>query len=101
MKIKKGDVFKIQTKIGYGFLQFIVLTPFKLHYIRVLDHISLDGNITQFEVNKKERWCTEFALLAANGRKIVEKVDSFLIPSEFKISRYARSKHIIPNKISG
>lgn len=100
-KIQKGDVFKIQTNIGFGFLQFIDKTIDKTHYIRVLDFISKEGTISQIEINKPERWCTEFILSIAQRRRIIDKVGNFKIPSNFKISRYARSKHVIPNKISG
>lgn len=100
-KIQKGDVFRIQTNIGFGFLQFIELTQDKLYYIRVLDFISKEGTISQIGVDKAERWCTEFVLNIALHRKIVEKVDSFKIPRKFKVRKYARSKHIIGNEFLG
>lgn len=100
-KIEKGDVFKIKTKIGYGFLQYVKLAERKIYYIRVLDYISKKGIISQYEVNKKERWYTEFLLSIALQRKIVKKIGNYKVPSDFKISKYARSRHVIPDKIYG
>ncbi|GGD07817.1 hypothetical protein [Hyunsoonleella pacifica] len=100
-KIQKGDVFSLETKIGYGFLQYVELAEKGIYYIRVLDHISDTRNISQIQVDKKERWYTEFVLSIALKRKIVAKVDNFKVPSFFRISPYARSKHVIPDKVSG
>ncbi|MCF7560128.1 hypothetical protein L3X39_05710 [Sabulilitoribacter multivorans] len=100
-KIEKGDVFKIKTKIGFGFLQFIDKTIDRTHYIRVLDFISQNGLISQEDVDKKERWCTEFILNIAFRRRLVEKVGNFKIPNNFRIARFARSKHIIGENING
>lgn len=100
-KIEKGDVFKIKTKIGFGFLQYIDKTIDRTYYIRVLDYISKNDIISQEEVNKKERWCTEFILNIALRRKLVEKVGKFKIPDNFRISRFARSKHIVGENING
>ena len=101
MKIQRGDVFRIKTNIGFGFLQHIEMTIDKTHYVRVLDFVSKDGNVSQVEVNKPERWCTEFILNIAFRRKLVERVGNFMIPLGFKVSKYARGKHIIPNELSG
>lgn len=101
MKIKKGDVFKIETSIGYGFLQNIEITKSKTYYIRVLDYISKKGNISQTEVNSVEKWCTEFILNIALRREIVHYVGNFEIPPKFKIDKYARSKHSIRDEFLG
>lgn len=100
-KVKRGDVFKIKTNIGFGFLQYIDKTIDLTHYVRVLDHISKDGKISQNDVNKKEKWCTEFVLNVAVKRKLVTKVESFKVPNEFRISRFARSRHLLGEKING
>jgi len=100
-KIEKGDVFRIRTKIGFGFLQFIDKTIDRTHYIRVLDFISPNGIISQEDVNKKERWCTEFVLNIALRRRLVEKVGNLKIPNNFRIARFARSKHVVGENING
>ena len=47
MKLIKGDVFCISTKLGYGFLQFTESTQFG-DYIRILDYLS---NLDKFYVH--------------------------------------------------
>jgi hypothetical protein len=101
MKLTKGDVFSIETKKGLGFLQYLETSIFKIDYIRVLDFISESGNITQEEINQPERWCIEFPLKVAIRRKLVEKVDNFLLPESFIIPKYSRTKHIIKGEFKG
>ncbi len=101
MNITPGDIFKISTKIGFGFLQFTELDSMGIEYIRVLDPISENSTITQFEIDKKERWCTGFPLRAALRKKIVEKIGNYRIPRNFKVSDLVRSKHIIGDEFLG
>jgi len=35
MKLTSGDIFKIPTKIGFGFLQFIEIDSMGIEYVRV------------------------------------------------------------------
>ena len=101
MKITSGDIFKIPTGIGFGFLQFIELDSMGIEYIRVLDIISENGIITQFEIDKTERWCIGFPLRAASRKKIVERIGNFNLPPDFKPSDLVRSEHIIGDKFLG
>lgn len=95
MKLQEGDVFSIKTKIGYGFLQYIKTDSMGINLIRVLEPINDNGQISQPEVDIIERWNIGFPLKAALKRGIIEKIDTFIIPSSFVNSNYARSKHII------
>ena len=100
MKLTKGDVFCISTKLGFGFLQFIESTQFG-DYVRILDYLSSEKVISQAEINKLERWCIDFTLKAAVRKKIIEKVGNFELPANFTISIYARSKHNIRGESIG
>ena len=101
MKITPGDIFKIPTKKGFGFLQFIEKSNNGLHYVRVLDHLSMDGIIIQDAVDKLERWSIEFPLSVANHRKIVEFIGSFEIPKKYKVAKLARTKHSVRGEFLG
>lgn len=101
MKFVKGDVFKLKTKIGYGFLQYIKTDRLGIDFVRVLDPINSVGDINQPEVDALERWCAGFPLKAALKMKIVEKVGGFEVPSSFVDSDYARSKHVVRGEFLG
>jgi len=101
MTLAKGDTFKIKTKIGYGFLQYIETDDLGIEYIRIIDCISEEGSITQEDVNKLERWSTGFPLKAAVRKKNVERVGIFEVPSCFENYEYARSKHFIRGEFIG
>lgn len=101
MKLKKGDVFRIKTKLGYGFLQYIETDDLGIEYVRVLEPISENGILSQREVECLERWCIGFPLKAAELRKIVEKVGNFDIPQSFINYEYARAEHNISGEKIG
>ena len=101
MKLNPGDVFKIETKIGFGFLQYIETDEIGIEFVRVLESINKNGKISQSEINLEERWNIGFPLKAAARKKIVEKVGSFEVPNSFINSEYARSEHNIRGKFLG
>ena len=101
MKLNPGDIYKIETKIGYGFLQYIETSKNKLQYVRVLDFLSNDGVIEQEAVDLPERWNIEFPLKSARYKKIVELVGNYQIPKNYKVAEYARTKHIIRDDFLG
>lgn len=101
MKLDKGDIFRIKTKIGYGFLQYIETDDMKIEFVRVLEPIKENGEITQPEINQVERWNTGFPLKAAIRKKIVEKVGSYEIPDTYVNSDYARSEHNVRGDFLG
>lgn len=101
MKLNKGDVFKINTKNGLGFLQYIETDRLGVEFIRVLEPISNSDTISQNQVDMQERWNTGFPLKAALKKNIVEKIGNFEIPKSFIYSEYARSEHSIRGEFIG
>jgi hypothetical protein len=95
MKLIKGDVFKIKTKIGSGYLQYIKTNDLGIESVRILDSILKIGNISQVEVNKLERWNILFPIKKAVKKRIIEKVGSFEVPTLYTIPQFTRSKHNI------
>lgn len=101
MKLIKGDIFRIKTKIGFGFLQYIETDDMDIEFVRILEPIKEDGEISQTEVNQQERWNIGFPLKAATKKNIIEKVGSFEIPSSYVHSEYARSMHKVLGEFLG
>jgi hypothetical protein len=95
MKLETGDIFSIKTSKGFGFLQYIETDDLGIEFVRVLSPIKLEENIIQNEVDLKERWSIGFPLKAAVRKKIVSKIGSFKIPTNYIIDEYARSEHNI------
>lgn len=101
MKLNKGDTFRIRTKNGFGFLQYVETDDMGIEFVRVLEPIKESGKISQPEVDQKERWNIGFPLKAATRKKITEKVGSFEIPASFVNPEYARSKHNVRGEFLG
>ncbi len=99
--MKKGEVFSIETKIGFGFLQFIEMGHLGVELIRVLDPIKSNKLIAQEEVNLKERYSVHFVLKSALKRKLVERVGQFQIPFSYSIPAKARTEHNIKGEFIG
>jgi len=101
MKLNKGDIFRIRTKSGFGFLQYVETDDMGIELVRILEPIKESGEISQSEVDQLERWNIGFPLKAATRKKITEKVGSFEIPASFVNSEYARSKHNVRGEFLG
>ncbi len=101
MKLKAGDVFKIRTSIGFGFLQYLETDNLGIDYVRVLEPISINGEITQAGIDQIERWSIGFPLKAAARKKIVVMVGNFEIPKTFVNSEFARNEHNIRGEFLG
>ncbi len=101
MKIKEGDVFSIKTKIGYGFIQFIAISNLGIELVRVLEQVKPTDEITQEEINIKERYSVQFAAVAALKKKLIEKVSEFKILADYQIPIKARSKHNVRGEFLG
>ncbi|CAM4240873.1 hypothetical protein [Flavobacterium terrigena] len=99
--MKIGDVFKIKTNIGFGYLQYVETDDLGIDFVRVLEPISANGEITQAGVDQTERWNIGFPLKTAARRKIVEMVGNFEIPKSFVNSEFARSEHNIRGEFLG
>ena len=97
-KLKPGDTFRIKTAKGYGFLQFVELDELGIEYARILAPISIDGNLSQAEVNLVERFCINFPLAEAKRKNIIEQIGYFDIPETFKTPEFSRSRDISPGK---
>jgi hypothetical protein len=94
MKLIAGDIYRIKTKLGFAFFQYFE-TSEEIEYIRVLATISEGGNITQEEIDRKERWTIGFPVKAATRKKIIERIGNFGIPENFTTPKYARTPHNI------
>jgi hypothetical protein len=101
MKLNKGDTFKIKTNNGIGFLQYIETDELGIEFIRILEIIRENENITQKDIDKPERWNIGFPLKAAVRKKIVEKIGTFEIPKSYKTPKLVRSEHNIQGEKLG
>ncbi len=101
MKLIKGQVFSIQTKIGFGFFQFIEVDSMGVEYIRVLNIIKDSTEIKQSEIDKDQKWCCGFPLNIAHRRKIVEFIGCYELPKNYKIEYWTRSPHNVQGKHFG
>jgi hypothetical protein len=101
MKIKEGEVFAIKTKIGYGFLQYVTTSNLGIELIRVLEPIKDSNQISQNEVNVKERYSVHFIVKAALRKKLIERTGLFTIPNEYKVPTKARTEHKVRGEFLG
>ena len=97
-----GDVFRIKTKIGFAFFQYIETDDTGTDYIRILDYISnSEAEIKQDDINKIEKWHIGFTIKPAIRKKIIEKVGNFEIPPNYKVPEFARTEHNIRGNFLG
>lgn len=101
MKIKEGEVFTIKTKIGYGFFQYVETSHLGVELIRVLEPIKESAQISQDEVNLKERYSVHFVLKAALKRKLVARVGVYSLPGDYLVPTKARTEHSIRGEFLG
>ena len=101
MKIQVGEVFAIQTKIGFGFLQYIKPDQFGVEIIRVLEPIKKSNEISQQEVDMPERYTVHFVVNAALRRKLIYRTGLFKIPEGYRIPENGREKHTVRGKFLG
>ena len=101
MKIQEGEVFAIQTKIGFGFLQYIIPDQFGVEIIRVLEPIKPNNEISQQEVDAPERYTVHFVIKAALRRKLIYRRGLFKIPENYIIPEKGREKHTVRGEFLG
>ena len=101
MRLKPGDTFRIKTRIGFGFLQYVETDIDGIEFVRVLKPISVKGQIDQSGTNQCERWNIGFPIKAAVRKKIIDFIGNFDIPETFSVSKYARDQHNVRGKIIG
>jgi hypothetical protein len=101
MKIKEGEVFAIRTKIGFGFFQYVTTSDLGVELIRVLEPIKEANEVSQDEVNLKERYSVHFVVKAALRKKLIERIGMFTIPSHYQIPSKARTEHKVKGDFLG
>lgn len=101
MKFKEGEVFAIRTKIGYGFLQYVTTGDLGIELIRVLEPIKETNQISQEEVNVKERFSVYFVTKAALRKKLIERSGLFTIPNFYQVPTKARTEHNVRGEFLG
>jgi hypothetical protein len=101
MKIKDGEVFSIKTKVGCGFIQYIKTGHLGVELIRVLEPMKDINQISQDEVNLKERYSVHFVVKAALRKKLIERSGLFTIPSHYKVPTKARTEHNVRGEFLG
>jgi len=99
MALEIGDVFSIKVKSGYGFIQFVGNLDTEI--IRVLEPIKETQELSQIEIDIKERFVIGFPLKAALRRKIIDKIAKYDLPRSFKIPFKSRSKFIVRGEFLG
>ena len=101
MKINEGEVFAIETKVGFGFLQYIKPDQFGVEIIRVLEPIKNANEISQEEVNLPERYTVHFVVKAALRRKLIYRTGIFGIPHNYSVPQKSREMHIVRGQFLG
>ena len=101
MKIVKGDVFSLETKIGYGFLQYIEDDQFGVGIVRVLEPIKAIPDAIQADVNIPERFTAHFVVRAALKRRLIHRVGNFSVPEHYIVPTKAREKHMVRGEFLG
>jgi hypothetical protein len=97
MRLISGDVFSIKTKLGFAFLQFVEMGKYGVEIVRILTPINESNEITQEQVNLRERFTVEFVVKAAFRRKILNQTGHFEIPSYYSVPE----RTISPHKLCG
>lgn len=101
MKIQEGEVFAIRTKVGYGFFQYVTTGDLGVEIIRVLEPIKATNQISQEEVNFKERYSVQFVVKVALRKKLIERSGLFDIPHFYQIPTKARTEHKVRGEFLG
>jgi hypothetical protein len=101
MKILTGEVFSINTKIGFGFIQYVETNHLGMEIVRVLEPIKQERKISQDEINITERYSFQFVVKAAVRKKIIERIGIFQLPKEYRTPLRARTQHIVRGEFLG
>jgi len=101
MTIKEGEVFAIETKVGFGFLQCVGVDQFGIEIVRVLEPIKATNEISQAEVDLPERYTVHFVVKAALRRRLIARTGTFHIPKSYQIPTKARERHTVKGEFLG
>ena len=67
----------------------------------MLKPIKQTAQISQDEINLKERYSVHFVVKAAHRKKIIERVGKFKIPIDYKVPTKARTEHNVRGEFLG
>jgi hypothetical protein len=101
-KVKPGDVFEINTKIGKCYLQYCLLNANGVELIRVLAGVykTQPSNISEI-VGAPERYVVHFPVAAAFRKKLIALIDNFPLPPGFSKPHLMRATYLSQGKFLG
>lgn len=98
-KSRIGDIFAIQTNIGFGLFQVIQHIEKGIDVIRVLFPIIQDtSQFSKDMADGKERYFIKFPVLAAYNKNLIIKIGNFNIPEFVKIPKKYRMLDYVPHR---
>lgn len=102
--IKFGDIFEINTKIGFAYFQCVeesISTESEL--IRILPGTYLNELDIDFNelIQKQEVYFIQFPLKYAMKKKIVRKIGNYIVPKTVVVPTSCRSKHLVRGEFLG
>lgn len=101
-KIELGDIFEIGTNKGKAYFQCVNIDKLNCDTIKVFNKLYSEIPTSVVDVTKEQDYYfVGFALSTAYKRKLVEKVGNVPLPSDFELSKYMRSKHVIKGEFLG
>jgi hypothetical protein len=99
-KINLGDVFKIKTSEGFGYLHFVFLHKEK-EMVKIFCNSKInDLNVSEFIVTSQDYFLIFFPVSAAFRKKIITKVGN-VNTQNFAMPQYMRSVHTIRGAFLG
>jgi len=101
MVINQGEVFAINTSLGFGFIQYVGLLDNGVELIRLLEPVKQTNELSQTEVNILERFSIQFLVRVASKKKLIKSVGLFAIPKNYSIPKNARTPHIVKGEFLG
>lgn len=92
-------MFRTKTKIGFGFLQYIETDDLGIEFVRILEPIKGNGDVSQAEVNGRKPWNMRFLFKTVTRKKGTEKVSFFGILSAYIDLGYALYVHKVRGEL--
>ena len=94
-----GDVYAIETNIGYGFIQCVAKDDDGIDFVRVLEPIL--ENVSDFDENFcliKERYWIQMLIAPAKRAKLIDYVGNFVLPIDAKVPTKCRHLEKVPHR---
>lgn len=101
LKLLPGDVFSVELKESYGFIQFLETFDNGIEFVRVLKTIKDLESFNQKDVDLLERFCVQFPVKAAYNRILISKVGNYTIPKNFQTPKFFRTMEKIKGEFKG